>query len=86
MNSNHKDLEKIEDGLSKKLIYRKTENENTKIIIDFSKNKQEWYYAFHGDTLPINDVDEIGIAANDRFGNIHIKRLKFKGHKVPKEF
>ncbi len=53
---------------------------------DFSKNKQEWYYAFHGDTLPINDVDEIGIAANDRFGNIHIKRLKFKGHKVPKEF
>ena len=42
MNSDHKDLEKIEDGLSKKLIYRKTENENTKIIIDFSKDKQEF--------------------------------------------
>ena len=29
MNSNHNDLEKIEDGLSKKLIYRKTEKNNT---------------------------------------------------------
>ena len=42
MNFNHKDLEKIEDGLSNKLIYRKTEKENTKIIIDFSKDKQEF--------------------------------------------
>ena len=42
MNSDYKDLEKIEDGLSKKLIYRKTEKENTKIIIDFSKDKQEF--------------------------------------------
>ena len=42
MNSDHKDLEKIEDGLSKKLIYRKTEKENTKIIIDFSKDKQDF--------------------------------------------
>ena len=42
MNSDHKDLEKIEDGLSKKLIYRKTEKQNTKIIIDFSKDKQEF--------------------------------------------
>ena len=42
MNSDHNDLEKIEDGLSKKLIYRKTEKENTKIIIDFSKDKQEF--------------------------------------------
>ena len=41
MNSDHNDLEKIEDGLSNKLIYRKTEKENTKIIIDFSKDKQE---------------------------------------------
>ena len=53
---------------------------------DFSKYKQVWHYAFHGDTLPIDDIDEIGIAANDRFGNTHIKRLKFRGHKVPKEF
>ena len=42
MNSNHNDLEKIEDGLSKKLIYRKIEKNNTKIIIDFSKDKREF--------------------------------------------
>ena len=42
MNSDQNNFEKIEDGLSKKLIYRKTEKENTKIIIDFSKDKQEF--------------------------------------------
>jgi len=42
MNSDHNDLEKIEDGLSNKLIYRITEKENTKILIDFSKDKQEF--------------------------------------------
>ncbi len=42
MNSDHSDLEKIEDGLSNKLIYRITEKENTKIIIDFSRDKQNF--------------------------------------------
>ena len=42
MNPDHNDLEKIEDGLSNKLIYRITEKENTKIIIDFSRDKQEF--------------------------------------------
>ena len=42
MNSDHNDLEKIESGLSKKLIYRKIEKNNTKIIIDFSRDKQEF--------------------------------------------
>jgi len=42
MNCDHSDLEKIKDGLSNKLIYRKTEKKNTKIIIDFSKDKQEF--------------------------------------------
>jgi aminoglycoside/choline kinase family phosphotransferase len=42
MNFDHNDLEKIEDGLSNKLIYRITEKENTKIIIDFSRDKQEF--------------------------------------------
>ena len=42
MNSDHKNLEKIEDGLSNKLIYRKKEKQNSKIIIDFSKNKYEF--------------------------------------------
>ena len=42
MNHDHIDLEKIEGGLSNKLIYRITEKENTKIIIDFSRDKQEF--------------------------------------------
>ena len=42
MNADHNDLEKIEDGLSNKLIYRITEKEKTKIVIDFSKEKQEF--------------------------------------------
>ncbi len=42
MSSDHNDLEKIEDGLSNKLIYRITEKENTKIIIDFSRDKQDF--------------------------------------------
>ncbi len=42
MNSDHNDLERIEDGLSSKLIYRITEKENTKIIIDFSRDKQDF--------------------------------------------
>ncbi len=42
MNSDPNDLEKIKDGLSKKLIYRIRKNENTKIIIDFSKDTQEF--------------------------------------------
>ena len=42
MNSDHNDLEKIEDGLSNKLIYRITEKESTKIIIDFSRCKQDF--------------------------------------------
>ena len=42
MNSDHNDLEKIEDGLSNKLVYRITEKKNTKIIIDFSKDKQDF--------------------------------------------
>ena len=42
MNSDHNDIEKIEDGLSNKLIYRITEKENSKIVIDFSRDKQEF--------------------------------------------
>ena len=51
---------------------------------DFSIKKGVWHYAFHGDTLPIEDVLKLGIAANDRFGNTSIKRLDFKNPKKPK--
>lgn len=36
---------------------------------DFSVHEGVWHYAFHSDTLPISDVDKIGVAANDIQGN-----------------
>ena len=44
---------------------------------DFSTSLDRWYYAFHSDTLPLSDVAEIGIAANDKYGNTCIKHLNF---------
>ena len=43
---------------------------------DFSKKKNIWNYAFHSDTIPIRDLSAIGVAANDKLGNVHIQRLK----------
>lgn len=44
--------------------------------LDFSVDQKSWYYAFHGDTLPLEDVSRIGIAANDRHGNQCIRILE----------
>ena len=44
---------------------------------DFSSNKKIWHYAFHSDTISINDISIIGIAANDKLGNTCIKKIKF---------
>ena len=40
---------------------------------DFSTENGVWYYAFHGDTLPLNDVECIGVAANDFQGNTDVQ-------------
>ena len=45
---------------------------------DFSPTLDRWFYAFHGDTLPLEDVETIGVAANDKYGNISVKRIDFK--------
>jgi len=42
MNFDYNEFEKIENGLSNKLIYRKIEKKRTKILIDFSKDKQNF--------------------------------------------
>jgi hypothetical protein len=42
---------------------------------DFSMTGDRWHYAFHADTLPVEDVRRIGIAANDHFGNTCIRHL-----------
>lgn len=43
---------------------------------DFAVEDGRWYYAFHADTLPLEDVDCIGVAANDFMGRTAIERLK----------
>lgn len=36
---------------------------------DFDEKPGRWFYAFHGDTLPLEDVEALGVAANDSWGN-----------------
>ncbi len=42
MSINFENLYQIKNGLSKKIIYRKSENKNNRILIDFSKDKTEF--------------------------------------------
>ena len=42
---------------------------------DFTPEGDRWYYAFHADTLPLEDVRRLGIAANDKYGNRVVKVL-----------
>ncbi len=43
--------------------------------LDFSTQGDCWYYAFHADTLPLQDVECIGVAANDFMGNTVVELL-----------
>jgi hypothetical protein len=47
---------------------------------DFSPAQDRWFYAFHGDTLPVEDVARIGVAANDQYGNLCVQNLDFSIH------
>lgn len=38
-------------------------------------DENTWGYAFHGDTLPIEDVSKLSVAANDIYGNTCIKHI-----------
>lgn len=44
---------------------------------DFSPCGRKWFYAFHGDTLPFEDVARIGVAAADSLGNTCVRKLDF---------
>jgi hypothetical protein len=46
--------------------------------LDFSSAEDSWFYAFHSDTLPIEDVAAIGVAANDAYGNRCVRRIRFE--------
>ena len=53
---------------------------------DFDLKKGVWHYAFFSATLPITDIDKIGVAANDKYGNTCIKRLNFNNQLNPSIF
>lgn len=46
---------------------------------DFDVSGNRWYYAFHADTLPLEDVDSIGVAANDFMGRTAVEILRPSG-------
>tara|TARA_B100001989_G_C24525981_1_gene458692 strand:+ start:91 stop:1452 length:1362 start_codon:yes stop_codon:yes gene_type:complete len=50
--------------------------------LDFDIKKNIWHYAFHADTMSVKDVDCIGIATNDKYGNTDIKRFKIQKNKI----
>jgi len=49
---------------------------------DFSKSGNKWYYAFYSNTLPIENVLKIGVAANDKYGNVCLKNINFNNLKT----
>ena len=54
--------------------------------LDFSIHGNKWFYAFHSDTLPLGDVARLGVASNDKYGNICIKRLDFTKTETPCQY
>ncbi|ETR67523.1 MAG: hypothetical protein OMM_05091 [Candidatus Magnetoglobus multicellularis str. Araruama] len=44
---------------------------------DFSITSNKWYYTFYSHTLPVENVLKIGVAANDKYGNVSIKTISF---------
>lgn len=45
--------------------------------LDFDSNTGRWHYAFHADTLPLEDVHTFAVAANDFHGRTSIAKLSF---------
>ncbi|MCF8003010.1 MAG: hypothetical protein K9L32_02195 [Chromatiaceae bacterium] len=43
--------------------------------LDFGSSAGLWFYPFYKDTIPLDDVKEIGIAANDFLGRSVVKRM-----------
>jgi hypothetical protein len=46
--------------------------------LDFSTTGDRWYYAFHDETVPFDDIARIGVAANDRYGNTCVRQMDFR--------
>lgn len=46
--------------------------------LDFGTDLKTWHYAFHSDSLPLEDVKRVGIAANDQYGNTVVRNIEMK--------
>ncbi|RAU23552.1 hypothetical protein CU669_00130 [Paramagnetospirillum kuznetsovii] len=46
--------------------------------LDFDTRPGRWFYAFHHDTLPLEEVARVGVGANDAFGSTSVKVLDFR--------
>ncbi len=42
---------------------------------DFDTEDGTWFYAIHSDSLLIEDVKRLGVAANDAFGRTHVSSI-----------
>jgi len=45
---------------------------------DFGKSLKDWYYCFDEENLLLSEIETIGIAANDRYGNTFLKKINIK--------
>ena len=57
------------------LAIKTTKGEYLHDNFDFGEFKQEYFYTFDRYTVPLDQVDQIAIASNDRYGNTCIKKL-----------
>jgi hypothetical protein len=54
--------------------------------LDFAEPGKRWCYAFHGDTLPLDDVRRIGVGAADKYGNFCTRVIEVaSGDDLPRE-
>ena len=45
---------------------------------DFTVSQDKWLYPFYSNTLSVDDIDTIGVAANDKYGNVCVKRISLE--------
>lgn len=46
--------------------------------LDWGEREGEWFYAFHADTLPLQDVSSVGVGANDAMGRSVVRTIKME--------
>lgn len=44
--------------------------------LDWGELEGEWFYAFHADTLPLQDVSWVGVGANDAMGRSIVRTIR----------